>query len=113
MHLLHIDLIGSNRIQKARFMSQSLLEPLQFREIDLVVQGEADAMLVECKWASKQVGSDILANLERKADLVQSELAGRQIHDGLCTRSGFTSPLLENVHLRQDVTLFDLAAIGG
>jgi len=82
-------------------------------EIDLVVLGEADAMLVECKWASKQVGVDILANLERKADLVQSELAGWQIHYGLCSCSGFTSQLLEDVQFRQDVALYDLAAIVG
>ena len=60
-------------------------------EIDLVVLGETDAMLVECKWASKPVGSDILNNLERKADLIQPELDGRQIRYGLCSRSGFTS----------------------
>jgi uncharacterized protein len=82
-------------------------------EIDLVVLGEADAMLVECKWASKQVGSDILTNLERKADLVQSEIAGRQIRYGLCSRSGFTNQLLENIQLRQDVVLYDLSAISG
>jgi len=82
-------------------------------EIDLVVLGETDAMLVECKWASKPVGIDILTNLERKADLVQSELAGRQIRYGLCSRSGFTSQLLENIQLRQDVVLYDLAAISG
>jgi hypothetical protein len=31
-------------------------------EIDLVVLGETGAMLAECKWSSKPVGSDILAN---------------------------------------------------
>ena len=43
-------------------------------EIDLVTLGETDAMLVECKWSNKPVGSDILANLERKASLILPEL---------------------------------------
>lgn len=82
-------------------------------EIDLIVLGETDAMLVECKWASKPVGSDLLANLERKASLVQAELEGRGIRYGLCSRSGFTGRLLEDAQQRQDVTLFDLPAMMG
>ena len=31
-------------------------------EIDLVVLGETGVLLAECKWSSKPVGSDILAN---------------------------------------------------
>ena len=45
-------------------------------EIDLILLGEREAMLVECKWTARPVGSDILADLERKASLVQAELAG-------------------------------------
>lgn len=82
-------------------------------EIDLVVRGEMDAMLVECKWSNKPVGSDILANLERKARLVQSELGGRKISYGLFARSGFTRQLLQETQSRQDVLLFDLPAILG
>jgi len=80
-------------------------------EIDLLALGDADAMLVECKWASKPVGSDILANLERKADLAQADLGGRQVCYGLCSRSGFTSQLMQDVQQRGDVMLFDLPAI--
>lgn len=83
------------------------------QEIDLIVLGETAAMLVECKWASKPLGSDILTNLERKASLVQSELEGRRVCYGLCSRSGFTRQFLDYVQLRQDVTLFDLPAIVG
>jgi hypothetical protein len=82
-------------------------------EIDLVVSGEKDAMLVECKWSSKLVGSDILAELERKARLVETELSGRKIRYGLCSRSGFSRQLLQEVKSRKDVTLFDLPAITG
>jgi len=35
-------------------------------EIDLVVLGEKDAILGECKWTSKPVGTDVLADLGRK-----------------------------------------------
>lgn len=82
-------------------------------EVDLVVLGENDAILVECKWTSKPVGIDILAELERKAQLVRSELGDRQIRFALCSRSGFTSQLFEDAKRRQDVTLLDLPEIVG
>ncbi len=82
-------------------------------EVDLVVLGETDAMLVECKWTSKPVGSDILANLERKAAVVQPELDGRRVSYGLCSRSGFTDQLLQDVQQRNDVFLFDLPMLMG
>ena len=80
-------------------------------EIDLVVLGEHAAMLVECKWGSRPVGSDILANLERKARVIQPELENRQARFALCSRCGFTPQLINEVSQRQDVLLFDLAAI--
>ncbi|HQJ32764.1 MAG TPA: ATP-binding protein, partial [Anaerolineaceae bacterium] len=82
-------------------------------EVDLAVLGEKDAILVECKWTSKPVGIDILAELERKSNLVKPELENRQICFALCSRSGFTSQLIENANRRQDVTLIDLPAIFG
>jgi hypothetical protein len=80
-------------------------------EIDLVVLGESDALLVECKWANKPLGIDILANLERKTKVIEPELDGRQIHYALCSRSGFTEQLTQDTQKRTDVTLFDLTAI--
>ena len=80
-------------------------------EIDLVILGESNAMLVECKWANKPVGIDILANLERKATAIPHELGGRQIHYALCSRAGFTSQMNEDAQKRSDVDLFDLPAI--
>ncbi len=82
-------------------------------EVDLVVLGDNDAILVECKWTSKPVGIDILAELERKAQLVKPELGDRQIRFALCSRSGFTSQLIEDAKRRQDVTLLDLPEIVG
>lgn len=82
-------------------------------EIDLVVLGDWDAILVECKWARKLVGIDILAELERKALLVKAVLEDRRICFALCSRSGFTSHLIEDANRRQDLTLFSLPEIEG
>jgi AAA+ ATPase superfamily predicted ATPase len=80
-------------------------------EIDLVVMGETDAMMVECKWSNKQVGNDILENLERKASLILPELGNRRICFALCSRAGYTRQLLEAAQERKDVLLFDLPSI--
>ncbi len=82
-------------------------------EIDLIVVGKRYAILVECKWSFKRVGIDILADLERKAQLVKHELDQRQIQFALCSRSGFTPQLIDNTQQRQDVTLFNLPEIVG
>ena len=66
-------------------------------------------MLVECKWSSQPVGTNILADLEHKAKLVQPELGDRQINYALCTRSGFTPRLRESIKNRGDISLFDLS----
>jgi AAA+ ATPase superfamily predicted ATPase len=79
-------------------------------EIDLVVLGEAAAMLVECKWANKPVGLDILANLDRKGKLVQPELGTRRMHFALCSRSGFTPQLIQETQARPEIILLDLPA---
>lgn len=82
-------------------------------EIDLVVLGEKNAILVECKWSSKPVGSDILAELERKAGLIRAELEDREIGYGLCSRSGFTAQLVEDVGERRDVRLWGVNTVVG
>lgn len=80
-------------------------------EIDLVVVGEKESILVECKWSNKPVGIDILSDLERKAHLVERELGERNIQFALCSRSGFTSQLIESLTRRSDTFLFDLMQI--
>jgi len=82
-------------------------------EIDLIVLGEADAILVECKWSSKPVGIDILEDLERKTEIIAPELENRQIHFSMCSRSGFTSQLIEEAKQRRDVMLVYLTDIVG
>lgn len=82
-------------------------------EIDLVVLGEEAVILVECKWTSKPAGIDILANLERKLELVRPELGKRRVCYGLCSRSGFTPQLLEDANQRGDILLFELSELLG
>lgn len=82
-------------------------------EIDLVVICETDVILVECKWAGKPIGTDILSNLERKTDLIQSELKRQKVYYALCSRSGFTDQLIQGAQTRSDILLFDLIAIMG
>ena len=78
-------------------------------EIDLIAMNKDQAMLVECKWSSQPVGTNILADLEHKAKLVQPELGDRQINYALCARSGFTPQLRESITNRSDVLLFGLS----
>ena len=82
-------------------------------EVDLVVLVENDAILVESKWTSRPVGVDVLAELERKSNLIRPELENRQIRFALCARSGFTPQLRENIEQRHDVVLLDLRDIVG
>lgn len=81
------------------------------QEIDLIVLGEENAILVECKWTNKPVGTDILVNLENKTPLVKSDLGARMVRYALCSRSGFTPQMIRDARQRKDVLLFDLSAI--
>lgn len=78
-------------------------------EIDLIAIGTEDALLGECKWSVKPVGTDILANLERKSSLIRPEFKNRRL--ALFSRSGFTKGLIKDVNERDDVILFDLKDI--
>ena len=63
-------------------------------EIDLVVVGEKDAILVECKWSSQPVGTNILADLERKGSVVQREFSmTRKIQFALCSQCDSPPPI--------------------
>ena len=80
-------------------------------EIDLVLLGAGNAMLVECKWASRPVGIDVLEELEGKASAVMHEIGGRKITYALCSRSGFTKQLDELSGERGDLQLYDWPAM--
>jgi len=77
------------------------------QEIDLVLLGAGNAMLVECKWASRPVGIDIFQELEGKASAVLHEIDEKKITFGLCSRSGFTKQLDELAGERRDIRSFN------
>jgi AAA+ ATPase superfamily predicted ATPase len=85
------------------------------QEVDLVVLGETQIMLVECKWGNRPVGLDILENLEAKTSAVQKEASKQYVLYGLCSRSGFTEQLTAHIQSRDDVYLYDwqeISALG-
>jgi len=77
------------------------------QEVDIVVLGETQIMLVECKWSNRPVGPDILENLEAKTKPIQKEASNQRILYGLCSRSGFTEQLSAHVQGRDDVYMYD------
>lgn len=77
------------------------------QEIDLVIKGAGNSVLVECKWASRPVGIDILQDLKNKQAAILHELKGGQISFAICSRSGFTKQLGELAKERDDVLLYD------
>ena len=77
------------------------------QEIDLVLLGEGNAMLVECKWASRPVGADIFQELEGKAGAVLQETDQKMTTYALCSRSGFTKQLQALAGVRGDIHLYD------
>jgi AAA+ ATPase superfamily predicted ATPase len=77
------------------------------QEVDLVLLGSGNTMLVECKWASRPVGIDIFQELEGKTTAVLPETGKQAITYGICSRSGFTKQLEELAGERGDIQLFD------
>jgi AAA+ ATPase superfamily predicted ATPase len=77
------------------------------QEVDIVVLGETQLMLVECKWSNRAVGLDILENLEAKTKAIQKEAGKQRVLYGLCSRSGFTEQLTAQIQSRNDVYLYD------
>ena len=77
------------------------------QEIDLVLLGAGNGMLVECKWASRLVGVDIFQELEQKGAAVLPEMDQKKITYALCSRSGFTRQLAALVGERGDIHLYD------
>ena len=77
------------------------------QEVDIVVLGETQLMLVECKWSNRPVGLDILENLEAKTKAIQKEAGKQRVLYGLCSRSGFTDQLITQVQSRDGVYLYD------
>ncbi len=77
------------------------------REVDLVLLGETQTLLAECKWSSRPVGIDILRDLEAKAGEVMREAGMENAAYALCSRSGFTDQLIDFARERKTVYLYD------
>lgn len=77
------------------------------QEVDLVLLGDEQMILVECKWSNRAVGTDILQDLEAKASAVSREAGVRKLSFALCSRSGFTPQLTELAKERADLFLYD------
>jgi uncharacterized protein len=63
------------------------------QEVDLVLLGDKQIMLVECKWSSRPVGTDILETLESRSSAVLAEAGEKEVLYAICSRSGFTEVL--------------------
>ena len=81
-------------------------------EIDVVAVGEEGALLGECKWTTRPVGTNVLAELRRKAQPLLARQGWRRVTYALFARAGFTSALRDDA-AREGVILLDLAAITG
>ena len=76
-------------------------------EIDLVLLDAEHATLVECKWAGRPVGIDILQGLEKRVPAVLPETGKRAVSFAICARSGFTKQLEALAAEREDLRLYD------
>ncbi len=63
-------------------------------EIDVVAIGDDAILLGECKWTSKPVGDNLLADLERKAHSVLSQGHWHTVYYAHFSRSGFTPSVI-------------------
>ena len=74
-------------------------------EIDVlaVSRAEGQALLGECKWSQKPVGTNVLEQLKQKAQAISVEFP--QLHYALFSRSGFT-PALEAQAQAEGVALY-------
>ena len=75
-------------------------------EIDLVAINETGKTLLvgECKWTQRPVGTNILTDLQRKAQRLIGAETGWQLHYSLFAKNGFT-PDLQQVAADQGVLL--------
>jgi AAA+ ATPase superfamily predicted ATPase len=77
-------------------------------EIDIVAfdMNQEQVFLAECKWSTKQVGTNIFDDLIKKSAVILKEKHFKKIYYGIFSKSGFTD-MLQNLN-RSDLFLFDL-----
>ncbi len=75
-------------------------------EIDIIaLNKEGDALLGECKYSNKKVGTDVLESLISKSLLLKDR--GKKFYYILFSKSGFTQNLIE-IAKKEKVTLIDI-----
>jgi len=76
------------------------------QEVDLVLLGEKQMMMVECKWSKRPIGTDIFRNLESKTRDVLNDAGHHATSYAFCSRSGFTDHLMKLAREREDIILY-------
>ncbi len=76
------------------------------QEVDLVLLGEKQMMMVECKWSKRPVGMDIFRNLVSKTRDVLNDAGHHATSYAFCSRSGFTDHLMKLAREREDILLY-------
>jgi AAA+ ATPase superfamily predicted ATPase len=113
-----IDLFTSRVFEEVcrSFVKRGLFKGLRFdrvglwwskeAEIDILATNDDDNAILfgEVKWSSKKVGVDILADLRKKAALVEWGARNRTEHYALFSRSGFT-PEMKGIAEKEGVSL--------
>ena len=82
-------------------------------EVDVVAIGDGAILLGECKWTNKPVGDNLLADLERKAEVVLKQGEWRTVYFAHFSRSGFTPSVLDRARGDENLLLFSLEALIG
>jgi AAA+ ATPase superfamily predicted ATPase len=84
------------------------------REIDVVAVSEQQcrALVGECKWSTKPVGTDVLDDLRDKAEVMRQATRPYDVTSVLFSRSGFTPALVERAE-REGVILVGVAELFG
>lgn len=83
------------------------------QEVDIVALNRAEGVVLvgECKWRSKPVGSNVLADLRQAAMPVLTQLPGAQVYYALFARAGFTPDLTAQAAQDPTLLLYDLETI--
>ncbi len=74
-------------------------------EIDIVALSEKEVLLGECKWWEKEVGINVLKDLERKSAFIDKE--GKELYYALFSKNGFTSELEHRAAGANNLFLYD------
>ncbi len=78
------------------------------QEVDLVAVNEDEGALLlgECKWRNRPVGSNILAELQSKTDILQAHFQAKTVYYALCSKVGFSAELRQIAQANPAIYLF-------